>query len=86
MAELQIVISFNNPKDSLEIYKERWQTETAFKGLKASGFNIEDTHLTGIERIEKLFAVVMVAFTWAYVVGDYLHQYVKPIQIKKHGN
>ena len=83
--ELQIIISFNNPQDALEIYKERWQIETAFKGLKSSGFNIEDTHLTDIERIEKLFALVIVAFTWAYVVGDYLHRYVKPIQIKKHG-
>jgi hypothetical protein len=84
--ELQIVISFNNPQDALEIYKERWQIETAFRGLKTSGFNIEDTHLTDIERIEKLFALVTVAFTWAYVVGDYLHRYIKPIQIKKHGN
>eukprot|EP00825_Cyclidium_porcatum_P032642 TRINITY_DN34868_c0_g1_i2.p5 TRINITY_DN34868_c0_g1~~TRINITY_DN34868_c0_g1_i2.p5 ORF type:complete len:105 (+),score=19.85 TRINITY_DN34868_c0_g1_i2:149-463(+) len=24
--------------------------------------------------------------TWAYVVGNYLHRYIKPIQIKKHGN
>jgi len=84
--ELQIVISFSNPQDALEIYKERWQIETAFRGLKTSGFNIEDTHLTDIERIEKLFALVTVAFAWAYVVGDYLHRYVKPIQIKKHGN
>lgn len=84
--ELQIVISFNKPEDALEIYKDRWQIETAFRALKTSGFNIEDTHLTEIERIEKLFALVMVAFTWAYLVGDYLHRYIKPIPIKKHGN
>ena len=84
--ELQIVISFNKPEDALEIYKERWQIETAFRALKTSGFNIEDTHLTEIERIEKLFALVIVAFTWAYLVGDYLHRYIKPIPIKKHGN
>ena len=84
--ELQIIISFNNPQDALKIYKERWQIETAFRGLKTSGFNIEDTHLTDIVRIEKLFALVTVAFTWAYVVGVYLHQFVKPIEIKKHGN
>jgi len=64
--ELQIVISFNNPQDALEICKERWQIETTFKGLKTSGFNIEDTHLTHIERIEKLFALVTVVFTWAF--------------------
>lgn len=84
--ELQIVISFNRPEDAMVIYKERWQIETAFKALKTSGFNIEDTHLTDMERIEKLFALVMVAFTWAYLVGIYLHQYIKPISIKKHGN
>ena len=84
--ELQIVVSFNKPEDALAIYKDRWQIETAFKALKTSGFNIEDTHLTEIERIEKLFALVMVAFTWAYLVGDYLHKYIKPIPIKKHGN
>ena len=43
--ELQIIMSFNKPQDALEIYKERWQIENAFKALKSSGFNIEDTHL-----------------------------------------
>ena len=84
--ELQLVISFNKPQDALSIYKERWQIETAFRALKSSGFNIEDTHLTDIDRIEKLFALVIVAFTWAYKVGVYLHNYVKPIKLKKHGN
>lgn len=72
--ELQVVVSFNKPENAMEIYKERWQIETAFRALKTSGFNIEDTHLTDIERIEKLFVLVMVAFTWAYLVGDYLNK------------
>jgi len=54
--------------------------------LKTSGFNIEDTHLIEIQKIEKLFVMVMVAFTGAYLVGDFLHKYIKPIPIKKHGN
>ncbi|MGF7140228.1 IS4 family transposase [Roseimarinus sediminis] len=83
--ELQIIISFNKPEEALEVYKERWQIETAFRALKTSGFNIEDTHLSDIERIEKLFALVIVAFTWAYLVGDFLDKYIKPIPIKKHG-
>lgn len=84
--ELQIIISFNMPDSAMELYKERWQIETAFRALKTSGFNIENTHLREIERIEKLFALVIVAFTWAYLVGDYLHKYIRPIPIKKHGN
>lgn len=79
--ELQIIISFCKPEIAQKIYKERWQIETAFKALKTSGFNIEDTHLTDIERIEKLFALVIVAFTWAYLVGIYLHENVKPIRV-----
>jgi hypothetical protein len=37
--------------------------------LKTTGFNIEDTHLTDIDRINKLFALVLIAFVWAYKVG-----------------
>ena len=83
--ELQIIISFNQPEDAQEFYKERWQIETAFKGLKSSGFNVEQTHLTDLERIQKLFTIVMLAFAWAYVVGVYINDNIKPIRILKHG-
>ena len=85
MPELQIIIAFNKPENALQIYKDRWQIETAFRALKSSGFNIEDTHLTDLERIEKLFSIVMVAFAWAYVVGVFVNENVKPIKILKHG-
>ena len=83
--ELQIIVSFNKQEHAQEIYKERWQIETAFRALKSSGFNIEDTHLNDIDRIEKLFAMVLVAFTWVYKVGIYVHLNIKKIKIKKHG-
>ena len=84
--ELQVLISYNKPQNAQEIYKERWQIETAFRALKTSGFNIEDTHLTDLDRIEKLLALVIVAFTWAYLIGLYVDQYIKPIRMLKHGN
>jgi hypothetical protein len=83
--ELQIIISYNQPEKAQEFYKERWQIETAFKGLKSSGFNIELTHLTDRGRIEKLFTIVMPAFAWAYVVGVFINDNIKPIRILKHG-
>jgi len=83
--EFQIIISFCKPEIAQKIYKERWQIETAFRAMKTSGFNIEDTHLTEIERIEKLVAIVTIAFTWAYLVGIYLHEQVKPIRILNNG-
>jgi hypothetical protein len=82
--ELQIIVSFNKPDKAQSLYKERWQIETAFKALKTSGFNIEDTHLTDINRINKLFALVLVAFVWAYKAGIYLDK-LCPIKTKKHG-
>ena len=53
--------------------------------MKTSGFNIEDTHLTDIDRIEKLVALVTIAFCWAYLVGIYLHEHDKPIRILNNG-
>jgi hypothetical protein len=82
--ELQIIVSFNKPDEAQSLYKERWQIETAFKALKTSGFNIEDTHLTDIVRINKLFALVLIAFVWVYKAGIFLNT-LSPIKIKKHG-
>ncbi len=82
--ELQIIVSFNKPDEAQALYKERWQIESAFKALKTSGFNIEDTHLTDTERVGKLFALVLIAFAWVYKAGIYLDA-LRPIKIKNHG-
>lgn len=84
--ELLIIISYNKNEQSFLNYKERWQIETCFKAMKSSGFDIENTHLQDIERIEKLLCLVMIAFIWCYKVGDYIDRFLKPIQIKKHGH
>ena len=54
--------------------------------MKTSEFNIEDTHLTNIDRIERLFAVMTIAFTtWAYLVGIYKDANINLIRILKNG-
>ena len=83
--ELQIIIAFSKPEDAQETYRDRWQIETAFRGLKSSGFNIEATHLTDLTRIEKLFSIVMVAFAWAYVVGVFANENIKNVRILNNG-
>ena len=82
--EFQVIASFNKPEEAQPAYKERWQIESAFRALKSSGFNIEDTHLTDMERISKLFALVLIAFVWAYKAGIALND-LCPVKIKKHG-
>jgi hypothetical protein len=84
--ELLIIISYNKNEQSFLNYKERWQIECCFKAMKSSGFDIENTHLKNLDRIEKLLCLVMIAFVWSYKVGDYLDQNIKSICIKKHGH
>ncbi len=83
--EFTIIASFNQHDQALINYKERWQIETMFRAMKSSGFNLEDTHLTDLERIAKLLAVVAIAFVWAYLAGIDKHVNIKAIKVKKHG-
>lgn len=83
--EPQILVSFCKPQEALPSYKERWTIETMFKGLKSSGFNIEDTHMVHIKRIEQLFGVVIIAYTWAYLVGIATNIKVKAIRVLNNG-
>ena len=82
--EFLIIISFNKPEESTQYYKERWQIETLFKSLKSSGFNIEDTHVTDLERLERLFSLVLIAFIWCYNIGDFADKHFKNIITKSH--
>jgi hypothetical protein len=45
---------------------------------------LEATHITEKQRLEKLLALMTVAFCWAYLAGEWLAR-TNPIKIKKHG-
>ncbi len=83
--ELQILICFNRPESAILTYKKRWEIETAFRAMKSSGFNIEDTHMRDMERIARLLAMVCMALVWAYLVGEHKDINIKPIRLLKHG-
>lgn len=70
---------------SLAFYRKRWQIETLFAALKSRGFDLEATHLKDAERVAKLIGLLAIAFVWAYRVGLWLHEHVKPIARKSHG-
>jgi len=82
--EYLIVVTNQKPGNALEMYRLRWEIETLFAALKKRGFNFEDTHLTDLERIDKLVALLAVTFSWAHLVGEWLCS-IKPLKIKKHG-
>ncbi|WP_227625979.1 transposase [Geofilum rubicundum] len=66
-------------------YKERWQIETMCRAMKSIGFNMEDTHLTDLNRLSTLVAIIAIAFVWAYLVGIDKHKNINSIKLKKHG-
>jgi hypothetical protein len=65
-----ITVSYNKPELAEQYYKQRWQIERCFKAMKSSGFDIENTHLRDIERIERLLLLVMIAFVWCYMIWN----------------
>ncbi len=82
--EFIILVTDKNPESAMDDYLLRWEIETLFACLKTRGFNFEATHITKLERIEKLTAVLAITFCWCHVTGEWLHKQ-KPIKIKKHG-
>ncbi len=73
-----------NPVTALAAYKKRCSIETLFQCRNGRGFNFEDTHMTFPERIDKLIALLAIAFSWCHAAGEWSASQ-KPIKIKKHG-
>jgi len=82
--EYVIVASNVESQQILSDYAKRWQIETLFGCLKSRGFCLEETHITERERLERLLALMTLAFCWAYIAGQWL-AHTNPIKIKKHG-
>ena len=83
--ELQILVSYCNAEEALEMYRRRWQIETMFKGLKSSGFNIEGSHVRDRERMSNLFSIIIIAYVWCYLVGIFIHENIRSIKTLAHG-
>jgi len=61
-------------KEAMQLYKQRWGIERLFGHLKKKGFDLEATHITDGAKLEKLFAIVALAFTYSYGWGYHLRQ------------
>ena len=81
--EFLIVATYYFDPCALKVYAQRWSIECFFKAIKSAGFHIEDTHLKDQQRLNKLLAVVAIAFLWVYRVGEYNNSLI-PIRMKTH--
>jgi hypothetical protein len=82
--EWLILVSPEYSPEPAKEFKKRWGIETLFGALKSRGFNLEDTRLQDPERVSRLLALLAIAFTWAFVVGEW-QAVVKDLKLKKHG-
>ncbi len=82
--ELLIVVAPRYAHHAIQQYRQRWQIETLFGCLKTRGLNLEDTHMTKPERLEKLFALLTIAAAWALAVGEWIDEQENPA-VKSHG-
>lgn len=83
--EYLLVLTNSEPEEAIALYRRRWEIETLFGALKSRGFDLEATHLRDPRRIEKLIALLSLAFIWAHLVGLWRHEHEKELKLKKHG-
>ena len=81
--EYLILVSPSLAEDAVAQYAKRWEIETLFAALKTRGFCLESTHLTDPLRLERLVALLALAFCWCHKIGEWLHTQ-KQLQLKKH--
>jgi len=82
--ELVVLVCNAEPAKALVRYAQRWEIETLFSALKTRGFNLEDTHMTVSARLDKLLALLALAFAWAHLVGEWCYEQ-RPLKLKAHG-
>jgi hypothetical protein len=81
--ELMIIATNQKNKNAIAVYLRRWEIENLFACLKGRGFRFEDTHMTHLERIEKLMALLVIGFCWTHKIGEWKAS-TKPIIFKKY--
>ena len=79
-----ILVTNHAPESAMADYKRRWEIEMLFSCLKERGFDFEDTHLSEGERVNKLLALLTLAFCWCILQGEALSA-GKELKLKKHG-
>ena len=82
---LLIVVATKKPETMIEDYCKRWAIETLFGCLKSRGFDLESTHMTDLDRMDKLMGILALAFAWCLIVGHWKYGESSLLPLNKHG-
>lgn len=64
-----IASNVQKPEKILKTYRKRWDIECCFRNMKKQGFNLENTHMTSLERLMKLMCLISVALLISSLMG-----------------
>lgn len=81
---LLIVVGTQDPDSMIADYSRRWGIETLFGCLKSRGFDMESTHMTDPERMDKLMGVLALTFAWCLIVGHWHYGEADELPLNKH--
>ncbi|MCD0159015.1 transposase [Deinococcus sp. 6GRE01] len=55
--------------DAMSTYKLHWSIECLFRALKSKDFQLEGTHMTLHDHVERLLCLLTLTYTWCVLVG-----------------
>lgn len=68
-----------------QLYRKRWKIECCFKHLKSNGFNLESTALQHKHKIDIMFSILTLVYTFAILEGI-LNDYETNVNEKSYAN
>lgn len=74
-----------DPTRACSLYRTRWEVETLFAALKSRGYDLEATHLTKPDRVQRLIGLLGLTFAWTHLVGEQRAGREGPPPTKCHG-
>ena len=81
---LLMVVATEDPGSMVADYYRRWGIEVMFGNLKSRGFDMESTHMTKPERMNKLMGLLALACTWCLAVGHWEYGEASELPLNKH--
>ena len=69
--ELLIVVGQEKPESLVTGYAQRWSIEVLFGNLKSRGFDVEATHMTDPEKVDKLMGILALTLLRCMLAGHW---------------
>ena len=82
--ELLIVAGLEKPDSMVTDYAQRWAIEVLFGNLKSRGFDVEATHMTAPEKMDRLMGILSLTVLWCMIAGHWEYGDVKTLPLNRH--